>query len=127
MKSSGTLRLIHLKNVADSISQYYFNLKQLSYVTNLVVHRSQRKLELEAKIFDATTYSKMVDRETFVLSAPSGNPSLVTEDEGIINEFLVTLHYIASAHVYSKVYLERLSGNANRLIAILEKEYPEAR
>ena len=125
MRSSGTLRLIRHKNVSDSISKYYFNVKELSYLNGIAIDRTQRKMELEAKIFDAAVYSSMIGKDKFLIKPPSGKPMLMSGDPETINEFGITLHYISSWCVFSKQILAQLDDKANRLLALLEKEYPK--
>lgn len=123
MRSSGNLRLINRKNVSDSISTYYFNGKELSYLSNIASDRMQRKLELEARIFDASVYFKMIDQEKFGFTPPAGKPNLISNDPLVINEFEVTLHYISSWCVFSRIFLEKLNDDAKRLMVMLQKEY----
>jgi hypothetical protein len=123
MRGSGTLRLINKNTVADSISTYYYFTKELVWLNELVLTRFQQKVELESKIFRAALYEEMLDKKTFAFRALSGNPPLVTNDKGVLNEFAVTIHYVSSVTAYKKNYLRRLKVNANRLLAILDKEY----
>lgn len=123
MRSSGALRLINKNTVADSISTYYFFSKQLVWLNELVLTRFQRKVELESKIFIAAYYEEMLDKNTFSFRALSGNPPLATNDEALLNEYAVTIHYVSSVTAFKKNHLIHHKLNANRLLAILNKEY----
>ena len=123
MRGSGSLRLIKEKHVGDSISTYYFFSKELLWLNELVITRFQRKVEMESKVFDANIYEEMLDKKTFAFRVPSGNPQLATNDRELINEFKVTIHYLASVSAFKKNYLLRLRANAKRLLATLGKQY----
>ncbi len=123
MKNSGNLRLLHNHPIADSISQYYFNLKEIAYITELLTLRQQAVTEYEAKIFDGTVMQSMIIKEDFSFKPPDGNPPLARNDKDIINEFFVRIHYLSSIMVYSVSFAKEQNENAKRLINILKKEY----
>jgi hypothetical protein len=123
MRSSGNLRLLHKQNIADSISKYYFLLKDMTLMANQLLLRQWGLIEFEGKIFDGTVFQQMTDRETFAFSVPSGNPPLITEDEKIINEFIVKVHYLISIMLFSKNSTNQQISQAGRLIQFLKKEY----
>jgi hypothetical protein len=125
MRSSGALRLIHSKNIADSISKYYFSTKELIWLNDVVADRSQRKIEVEAKVFKVVVFDSMINKETLKFSPPKGNPSLITNDQLAINEFAMSIHFISAVCIYKKNFLQRLTVDANRLLATLLKEYPD--
>jgi hypothetical protein len=125
MRSSGALRLIHHKNIADSISKYYFASKELSWLNNLVLDRTQRKTEVESLVLSAFTMDDMVNKETLAFSPPPGDPPLITDDKVLINQFALSVHYIAAVCVYKRNFLKRLDIKANRLLNTLQNEYPD--
>jgi hypothetical protein len=123
MKSSGNLRLLHKQNIADSISKYYFLLKDMTLMANQLLLRQWGLIEFEGKIFDGTVFQQMTDRETFEFSVPAGNPLLIMEDKKIINEFIVKVHYLISIMLFSKNSTNQQISQAGRLIQFLKKEY----
>jgi hypothetical protein len=123
MRGSGTLRLISKNTIADSVSTYYFFSKEMVWLNELVLTRFQQKVELESKVFLASFYEEMLDKKTFAFRALPGNPPLATNNKAMLNEFAVTIHYLSSVTAYKKNYLMRLKVKANRLLAILNKEY----
>jgi len=125
MRSSGALRLIHHKNIADSISKYYFASKELLWLNSLVLDRTQRKAEVESQVLSAFVYDEMVNKETLVFSPPTGEALLITANKELINQFAISVHYIAALCVYKRNFLERLDVNANRLLRTLQQEYPD--
>jgi len=61
MKSSGNLRLIHDKEIADKITKYYFNTKEFSINTDQTLLRLQSLIEYEGKVFDGTVFQQMIN------------------------------------------------------------------
>lgn len=123
MKSSGNLRLITNQRISDQISQYYFNSKEIKNNTDETLLRLQRMIELHGRLFDARVFREMVDMKEFRFRAPDAYPKLLTEDKTVINDFLMSLHYLVSISSFSGQYLKQLNAEANSLIAVLQKEY----
>ena len=123
MRSSGNLRLIQEHKIGNSISSYYFRIKELAVATNHGVLRSQLAIELEGKIFDGVIFNEMVDMEKFVFTPPPGKPLLITEDKATINEFIVNLHYIASLAAFNGAVIRDMNSRASSLISALQEGY----
>ena len=123
MKSSGNLRLIHKKNIADSISDYYFNAKELQVNINQTQARILAAIDLEGKVFDGMVFQQIVDKDNFIFDQPAGNPELITDDKSTINELIVRLHYLISISAFTELYFKRMNNQAIQLIAFLQNEY----
>ena len=123
MKSSGNLRLIHEKNIADSISNYYFNAKEIQVNINQTQARILTAIEFEGKVFDGIVFQQILDKDNFIFSQPAGNPKLITDDKTIINELIVRLHYLISISAFTELYFKRMNTQAIQLIAFLQNEY----
>jgi len=123
MKSSGNLRLIHRKKIADSISDYYFNAKELQVNINQTQARILAAIELEAKVFDGMVFQQILDKDNFIFNQPDGNPKLMTDDKNTINELIVRLHYLISISAFTEVYFKEMKKQAIQLISFLTEEY----
>jgi hypothetical protein len=123
MKSSGNLRLIHEKNIADSISDYYFNTKEIQVNINQTQDRILAVIELEGKVFDGIVFQQILDKDNFIFNQPVGNPKLITDDKTIINELIVRLHYLISISAFTELYFKGMNTQAIQLISFLQKEY----
>jgi hypothetical protein len=123
MKSSGNLRLIHGKNIADSISDYYFNAKEIQVNINQTQMRILNAIELEGKVFDGMILQQILDKDNFIFKQPAGNPQLITDDRTIINELVVRLHYLISISAFTELYFKGMNTQAIHLISFLQKEY----
>jgi hypothetical protein len=124
MKSSGNLRLLHSRHVAENISKYYSNVKDITLSVNQTLLRQQALIEFEGKIFDGNIFQEMINKETFKISPPSGDPLLINEDKKIINEFIVKIHYLVSIMLFSKNFAKQQIAEAEHLADFLQKEYP---
>jgi hypothetical protein len=123
MKSSGNLRLFRDQYIADSVSRYYFRLKDLALITSQLLLRQQSLLEYEGEVFNGYTYQEMVDKKTFTFNEPPDNPPLMTSDERIINKCIVRIHYLVSLMRFSQSYTKDMINQSARLIHFLQKEY----
>lgn len=123
MKSSGNLRLIHDQSIADSISVYYFESKELSNTVNILLGRELTMLELQGKVFDGAVFQEMTKFNNFTFQVPTSPSALITNDQKIINELIVSTHYVSSITGFTKIYFEDLHSKARRLLIFLKKEY----
>jgi hypothetical protein len=123
MKSSGNLRLLHTQYINDSISKYYFNIKEAAAATSQLLLRQQSLLQAEGKLFNGVVFQNMINKKTFDISAPSDNTQLITDDRKIINECIVGIHYLYSITLYSENFTINQIDQAARLIQFLKKEY----
>jgi len=123
MKSSGNLRLIHDKEIADKITKYYFNTKEFSINTDQTLLRLQSLIEYEGKVFDGTVFQQMINIKNFEINQPGGDPALITEDKQTLNELSVRIHYVLSILLYSQNFITELEKEASQLIETLKKEY----
>ena len=123
MKSSGNLRLVHNKEIADRITKYYFSTKEFSINTDQTLLRLQALIECQGKVFDGAVFQEMVNIKNFEINPPSGNPALISEDKATLNELSVRIHYVLSILLYSQNFITDLENEASQLIGKLKKEY----
>jgi hypothetical protein len=123
MKSSGNLRLVHNKEIADMITRYYFNTKEFSVNTEQTLLRLQSLIEYQGKVFDGAVFQEMTNLKSFEINQPTGNPALITVDKQTLNELSVRIHYVLSILLYSQNFITGLEDEASHLIADLKNEY----
>ena len=123
MKSSGNLRLIHEKGIADKITRYYFNTKEFALNTDQTLLRLQSLIDYQGKVFDGAVFQQMINIKNFEINQPIGNPALITEDKKTLNELSVRIHYVLSILLYSQNFITNLEAEASQLIETLKKEY----
>ena len=123
MKSSGNLRLLHKQAILDSISNYYFYLKDIELINNPIYQRAQALIEFEGKLFDGNVFRQMTDINSFEFHMPESGPPLLTEDKTVINDFIVRVHYFISVSLFAESFIKQQRPKSIRLIRLLEKEY----
>jgi hypothetical protein len=125
LKSSGSLRLVRNKNVADSIIIYDNEIIKV-ILDQQQVYESKFRIDIMAnhfgKIFNAYVWNAMVD-DTAAISRTSGNPKLFNNDPKLVNDFAVQIITLKTSYRLTNGYIERAILFAKRLIAYLKKEY----
>jgi CHASE3 domain sensor protein len=94
MKSSGHLRLIGKRQVADSVSSYYNSLFQMENYNQVGIMWSDNYARAIGKIFDGQLLYKIIKERK---EQPAGDDALLTEDKLIINELLTSAGYFYGA------------------------------
>jgi hypothetical protein len=126
LKSSGSLRLIRNKKAADSITIYD------NEAVKLILNQQdlERKVRDETtfgilgKIFNGHVWNDMVDTSNkATISRISSNPSLMTTDEKLINEFVIKVVYLKTAYRLTNGNIEETIKTAGNLPGFLKKEY----
>jgi hypothetical protein len=124
LKNSGSMRLIRNKKVADSILNYWQQIDYFNYVSPRQENFRIKARELSFKIFDYTAYNvdKGFNQYYFVNKHPEflpGGKELLMEYTNFI------LAGKASLGLYYYPPLLRLNSQAQHLIDLIKKEYPE--
>ena len=126
LKSSGSLRLIRNKKAADSITIYdneavKLILNQQDIERNL---RNDILYNALGKIFNGYVWNDMADTSNkAVISRISSNPSLLTSDEKLLNEFVIKVVYLKTAYRLTNGNIEEAIKAAENLLVFLKKEY----
>ena len=122
LKNSGGLRLVQKKNIVDSL-QSYFNLYQ-QYEDNRQLDFLQLRdyRETMIKFFDVRIFDEMV-RNYPMITIPSGNPPLLSNDRFLINDLLIRVQFSKRINLVNIKCTTELKGKAQRLIGQVKKEY----
>ncbi len=124
LKSSGNMRLVRVKEVADSITIYD------SEVIKTVLYQQEFELQqrnsffdnLIGKIFNAHVWNEMVD-SVATISRPKANPDLITGDAALINDFIMKVVTLKTTYRVTIVRMEKAIQSARILIEYLKREY----
>ena len=120
MKSSGHLRLIGKRKVADSVSSYYNSLSMLDTYNEVGIIWAADYGKAIGKIFDGEALFKIIkERKEQPLSADA----LLTEDRLILNELITSAGYFYGAISLNDNVANERSNAAQRLIDLIKKEY----
>jgi hypothetical protein len=119
LKSSGSLRLIRDLNVSNGIMAYDQKMRQFLFeLTDEIQIRSEIR-QLADKIFNGKVFNEMLKNNT--INKPLNNPSLVTSDAGLINEYIVETQYEKNANRAEATRAEELLNQAKRLIDLIKQ------
>jgi hypothetical protein len=129
MKASGMLKLVHPRDLLDSLSLYYVTFRFLSAQDNLVkltlddVHKDNYLL------FDNYVFSQMevefdsINKSHIVVEPPVGHPVLLSTDYKTVNKVALNYYYLAASERFDCILAERQKALALRLITLIKKEY----
>ena len=124
LKNSGNLRLIRNTDAADSITVY----DNEAIKTILVQQETEEELREEiawrflGKILDPVAWDRMNDGNSKI-SRPVDNPSLITKDSILINEFHFKVVQLKATLLFTNRYINSAITSAKHLIELLKKEY----
>jgi len=124
LKNSGNLRLIRNDEAADSIT-IYDNEKikaLLIQQENELEFRKHITLEIVGKILNAFVWKEMID-STGQLHKPVNDPSLITNDPSLINQFSFDMVALNAGMTYTNRLISQVIASAKNLIALLKKKY----
>ena len=120
MKSSGHLRLVRNKKVADGISQYYNSLSEFDGYNEAGMIWASDYAKAMGKVFDAEVLLNIIKER----KAQNTNPStLLTEDPIVLNELINSLQYFYGALSLGESVSIKKSANAKSLIELIENGY----
>jgi hypothetical protein len=126
LKSSGSLRLIRNKKAADSITIYDNEAIKLILNQQDIERkgREEATFNIIGKIFNSFVWNDMADTTNKAsISRISSNPSLMTSDEKLINEFVFKVVYLKTAYRLTNGNIEETIKTARNLLVFLKKEY----
>ena len=124
LKNSGNLRLIRNADAADSITVY----DNEAVKTVLVQQETEEEFRenigwgMLGKILDPVVWDRMNDNNSKI-SRPVDNPSLITRDPILINEFHFKVVQLKATLLFTNRYIKKAITSAQNLIELLKKEY----
>jgi len=120
MKSSGQLRLIENRQVADSINSYYNSLEIMNSFNDVLLEHDYDYMRLMGKVFNAEILLTILKER----KEPSpGSVKLLTDDPITINELLTSAQYIYGSLRLAQNITTQRQQSAENLILIIKKEY----
>jgi hypothetical protein len=124
LKSSGTMRLVRSKEAADSITIYDSEvIKTVLFQQEFEIQQRNSFLDDQiGKIFNPHVWNEMVDSNATILH-PSDNPDLITENEALINDFIMKVVTFKTTYRVTVSRMEKAIQSARNLIEFLKKEY----
>jgi hypothetical protein len=121
LKSSGNLRLIHNKDISNSIMAYDQMIRQTLFeLDDEIVIRSEYR-QLAGKVFNTTVFHAMIATDR--VAKPTNNPQLYTNNPDLINELIGGLQYFKRVHQAQLIRSEKLLIQTKQLSDFIRKEY----
>src|SRR5436190_2836193 len=122
LKNSGGLRLIREQQVVDSLQEYYNKYQWYKTGQELENVQIDQYRSSMMQIFDVQVFNSMVKSYPEIIM-PEGNPSLLSTNPSLINEFLMRAHFCKRNKLANRVGLINLNGKVTRLITQIKNEY----
>ena len=129
MKASGMLKLIHPRDLLDSLSLYYVTFQFLSAQDNLVKLKLDGVHKDNYLLFDNYIFSQMkvrfenINKSYTTVEPPTGHPALLSNDYKTVNRVALNYYYLAASERFDCILAERQKALALRLITLIKKEY----
>jgi len=120
MKSSGHLRLIRKKEVAENVSKYYSSLSELDTYNSVGMLWSDNYAKAMAKLFDGEALLKIIKEKKEI---PLTEDVLISEDKLSINELLTSAGYFYGALSLNDNVAALRKKASEKLIEQIKKEY----
>ncbi len=122
LKNSGSFRLITHKESADSIMRYQAALERYQSAMVRDEEEVQHLHPYLSKLFDVTVFDAMIDSANNI-HKPLGNPSLLSSDPSLINEFSYYIHQLITTTYVEIQLLQRIQLRASNTLKFLEMKY----
>ncbi len=120
MKSSGALRLIRNKEVANSVSLYYYSVIELKKYNDAAFTWGSDYGKAMGKIFDAELLLKIIKEKK---EQPAIASDLLTEDRSTLNELITSAQYLYGSFLLGEKIGDQRNIAARNLIELIKKEY----
>jgi hypothetical protein len=120
MKSSGDLRLISNKHVANDISSYYYSVIDLKKYNDAAFTWGSDYGKEMGKIFNAELLLKIIKEKK---EQPAAPPDLLTDDRTTLNELATSAQYLYGAFILAEKIGNERNIAAQKLIELIKKEY----
>ena len=124
MKNTGGFRLIKNNEVAETIMSYYSilqQIKQLELTGEEGELNEYRKIAVQ--IFNADIFNQINSTSMNLVTRPSDNPPLRTNDKKLLGDLAGWVHYIKNTRIGIYQYKKDLLEKGEILIRQIQKEY----
>ena len=124
MKNTGGFRLIKNNEVAETIMSYYSilqQIKQLELTGEEGELNEYRKIAVQ--IFNADIFNQINSTSMNLVTRPSDNPPLRTNDKKLLGDLAGWVHYIKNTRIGIYQYKKDLFEKGEILIRQIQKEY----
>ena len=121
LNNAGGLRLIHYKDVVDSLQSYQYIYFEIMKAQELKELQLIGYRDVMCKVFDIRVFETMVNGTQII--RPSGNPELFSQDKELFNELLMKVHFVKRNNALLLDWLDEMKQKSINLQALIKKEY----
>ena len=121
LNNAGGLRLIHYKDVVDSLQSYQYIYSEIVKAQELKELQLIGYRDVMCKVFDIRVFEAMVNGTQ--ITRPVGNPELFSQDKELHNELLMKVHFVKRNNALLLNWLDEMKQKSINMQALIEKEY----
>ncbi len=121
LNNAGGLRLIHNKNIIDSLEAYQYLYAEIVKGQQLKETQLINYRDAMSKVFDVTVFETMINGEK--ITRPIGNPELFSENKELLNELLMKAHFVKRNNSLLQGMLTETKEKNLNLQKIITKAY----
>ena len=121
LKSSGNLRLVTNKEIANSIMAYDQKVRKALFEMGDESAMRSTLREHVVKVFDSRVFIEMTKGD--VITKPTGNPAFLSNDPNLINELSGDVLYLKRIHYGQLITSAQLLKQADSLMQKIKIEY----
>jgi hypothetical protein len=122
LRNAGGMRLVTNKAVSDSMTHYYEEVENIRFVYEEQTEFRRSLRPHFPRLLNGNDWGKVIDDENTVIRT-SENIKLRSEDDELINTFVLILNNIKGINMGIKRRIERLKVRANIIREFIIKEY----
>ena len=121
LNNAGGLRLIHNKDVVDSLQSYQYIYSEIVKAQELKELQLIGYRDVMCKVFDIRVFEKMVNGIQII--RPDGNPELFSDNKELHNELLMKVHFVKRNNALLLNWLDEMKQKSINLQAVIRKQY----
>ena len=121
LNNAGGLRLIHHKEVVDSLQAYQYIYSEIVKFQELKELQLINYRDVMCKVFDVRVFETMVINDKII--RPVGNLVLFSQNKELLNELLMKAHFVKRNNAQLMRMLDEMKQKAINLLATIQKEY----
>jgi hypothetical protein len=121
LNNAGGLRLIHNKDVVDSLQSYQYIYSEIVKAQELKELQLIGYRDVMCNVFDVRIFETMVNGVQII--KPAGNPELFSQNKELHNELLMKVHFVKRNNALLLNWLDEMKQKSLTLQALIKKEY----
>jgi hypothetical protein len=121
LNNAGGLRLIHNKDVVDSLQSYQYVYSEIVKAQELKELQLLGYRDVMCRVFDIRVFETMVNGIQIV--KPAGNPRLFSDKKELHNELLMKVHFVKRNNALLLNWLDELKQKSIDLQSLIKKKY----